>query len=167
MQNYKIIPISEEHILGYNQAVDQVARERKYLAFLIGPSLEMSREFVKENIAGDWPHVIAIVDNRVVGWCDISSIHRQVAEHVGSLGIGVLDAFRGIGIGRALMQAALEAAKDKGLTRIELTVRENNKKAIELYKKIGFVIEGLHRNAIRIDGNYQNYISMALLLNEI
>lgn len=163
MENYQIIPITEDHILGYNQAVDQVAKERKYLAFLIGPSIEMSQDFVKENLAGNWPHVVAIVDNKVVGWCDISSIHRQVAEHVGSLGIGVIDGFRGMGIGEALMIKALELAKDKGLTRIELTVRENNTRAIELYKKLGFVVEGLHKNAIRIDGKYENYLSMALL----
>lgn len=163
MDNYKIIPITAEHILGYNQAVDQVAKERKYLAFLIGPPIEMSKAFVKENLEGNWPHVVAIVDNKVVGWCDISSIHRHVAEHVGSLGIGVLDSFRGMGIGKALMLKALELAKDKGLTRIELTVRENNTRAIELYKKLGFVTEGLHQNAIRIDGKYENYISMALL----
>jgi hypothetical protein len=42
------------------------------------------------------PHIVAIVDGKVVGWCDISSsIHRQVAEHVGSLGIGVLEEYRG------------------------------------------------------------------------
>lgn len=163
MKSYSIVPISEEHILGYNQAVDTVAREHKYLAFLSGPSIEMSTAFVKENMAGNWPHVVAVVDNKIVGWCDISSIHRQVAEHVGSLGIGVLDGFRGMGIGEALMRAALDLAKRKGLTRIELTVRENNTRAIELYKKLGFVAEGLHQNAIRIDGKYENYISMALL----
>ena len=163
MKYYKIIPISEEYILGFNQAVDKVAREQKYLAFLTGPSLEMSTSFVKENIAGNWPHVVAVVDKKVVGWCDISSIHRHVAEHVGSLGIGVLDEFRGEGIGEALMRSALELAKDKGLTRIQLTVREHNTRAIELYKKLGFVTEGLHRNSIRINGQYENYVSMALI----
>jgi ribosomal protein S18 acetylase RimI-like enzyme len=165
MSNYTIVPILEDHIKEYNSAVDKVARERKYLAFLVGPTIEMSRSFVQENIKENWPHVVATIkDEKVVGWCDISSVHRQVAEHVGSLGIGVLEEYRGIGIGEALMLAALQRAKDKGLTRVQLTVRENNIRAIELYKKLAFVEEGLHKNAIRIDGQYENYISMALLL---
>ena len=163
MKNYKIIPITEDHIKEYNNAVDKVARERKYLAFLIGPTMDMSRAFVRENIDGNWPHVVAIIDGKVVGWCDISSIHRQVAEHVGSMGVGVLEEYRGQGIGEALVRAALQKAKTKGLTRVELTVRENNTRAIELYKKLGFVTEGLHKNGIRIDGKYENYLSMALL----
>jgi len=62
-----------------------------------------------------------------------------------------------------LIRAALNKAKAIGLTRIELTVRENNKRAIALYEKEGFLIEGLHRNAVRIDTKYENQISMALL----
>ncbi len=50
------------------------------------------------------------------------------------------------------------------ITRIELTVRENNKPAISLYEKLGFVVEGLHRNAVRIGTEYENHLRMALLL---
>jgi RimJ/RimL family protein N-acetyltransferase len=98
--------------------------------------------------------------------CDITSLHRPVFAHSGALGIGVLAPFRGQGIGEALMQAAIEKAWHKGLTRIELTVREYNKPAIALYEKLGFKVEGLHQNAVCIDGEYENHISMALLLKE-
>lgn len=162
-QNFTIVPIKYDHINEYNLVVGKVARERKYLAFLEGPCLEMSQSFVKENIEEDWPHFVAIMDGKIIGWCDISSLHRDVCKHSGSLGVGVLDEYRGRGVGELLMRAALQKAKSKGLTRIELTVRENNIRAIELYKKLGFVVEGLHINAIRIDGHYENYISMALL----
>ncbi len=123
----------------------------------------MARSFVLENIQDDWPHFVAIVEESVVGWCDITSLHRQAFAHAGSLGIGVLTSYRGQGIGVALIQAALNKAQAIGLTRIELTVRENNKRAIALYEKQGFLIEGLHRNAVRIGTKYENQISMALL----
>ncbi len=161
--NYQILPITEEHIEGFRAAVDSVAREHKYLAFLEGPPLEMARSFVLENIQGNWPHFIALVEGKVVGWCDITSLHRHAFAHTGSLGIGVLGPYREQGIGLALIRAALDQAKEIGLTRIELTVREKNKRAIALYEKEGFLIEGLHRNAVRIDTKYENQISMALL----
>ena len=166
MQNYEIIPIAEEHIESFRSAVGSVARERKYLAFLDEPSLEMSRTFVLENLQGNWPHFVAISNGKVVGWCDITSLHRPVFAHSGALGIGVLAPYRGQGIGEALMRKAIEKAKALGLTRTELTVRENNKPAISLYEKLGFVVEGLHRNAVRIGTEYENHISMALLFEK-
>lgn len=166
MQDYKIMPITEQCIEGFREAVGNVARERKYLAFLDAPSFEMAHAFVMENLKDNWPHFVAIIEGTVVGWCDISSLHRPVFTHSGSLGVGVLASFRGHGIGEALMRAAIEKARARGLTRIELTVRERNKPAIALYEKLGFQVEGLHRNAVRIDNEYENHISMALLLDE-
>ena len=55
------------------------------------------------------------------------------------------------------------AAKDFGLQRVELTVRENNVNAIALYKKVGFEIEGVQREAILVDGKHENLILMGLL----
>ena len=124
VSNYQILPITEDHIEGFRAAVDSVAREHKYLAFLEGPPLEMARSFVLENIQGNWPHFVALVEGKVVGWCDITSLHRHAFAHSGSLGIGVLAPYRGQGIGVALIRAALNKAKEIGLTRIELTVPE-------------------------------------------
>ncbi len=163
MQNYEITSITEEHIESFRSAVGSVAREHKYLAFLDEPSLEMSRAFVLENLQGNWPHFVAISAGKVIGWCDITSLHRPVFAHSGALGIGVLPPYRGQGLGEALIRKAIEKAKALGLTRIELTVRENNKPAISLYEKLGFVVEGLHRNAVCIGTEYENHISMALL----
>ena len=89
---------------------------------------------------------------------------RPVYAHCGILGIGIMKAYREQGIGKALIQKTLEKARHMGLTRIELAVREDNTHAIALYKKLGFVTEGLQLNAIRVEGVYQNLITMGLLL---
>jgi RimJ/RimL family protein N-acetyltransferase len=166
MADVEIIPINEEHIQGFWSAVDSVARECKYLAFLEGPPINTTRDFVLENIEDNWPHFIAVCDDRVIGWCDISALDRPVFAHVGSLGIGILAPYRGQGIGKKLLQTAIQKAEQKGLTRIELTVREKNKSAIALYEKFGFRIEGIHKNAVRIEGNYEDHVFMALLLGD-
>jgi ribosomal protein S18 acetylase RimI-like enzyme len=160
---FEIIPIEKQYIEGFCAAVDSVSREHKYLAFLEGPPIDMAEDFVLNNLKYHWPHLVALAEGKVVGWCDITALDRPVFAHAGSLGIGVLASYRGHGIGRALIQAALEKAKQKALTRIELTVRENNKPAIALYKKFGFLEEGLHVNAVCINGVYEHHISMALL----
>ena len=160
---YEIIPIQESHIEGFWSAVDSVARERKYLAFLEGPPIQLTRDFVLDQINNNWPQLVAIHNGTIVGWCDISPLDRPIFAHTGTLGMGVIAAYRGKGIGNALIDAALQKAKQKGFTRIELTVREHNKPAISLYQKFGFEIEGIHKNAVCIDGHYENHISMALL----
>ncbi|MBA2652257.1 MAG: GNAT family N-acetyltransferase [Tatlockia sp.] len=164
--NVEIIPVTEEYIEGFWSAVDSVARERKYLAFLEGPPISNTKDFVLQNIKDNWPHFIALWEGRVIGWCDISTLDRPVFAHIGSLGMGILAPYRGFGIGYKLLQTTIQKAEQKGLTRIELTVRENNKPAIALYEKFGFEIEGIHKNGVCIDGKYENHIFMAHLLGD-
>lgn len=161
--NFNIVPIEEKHIEGFWHAVDSVARERKYLAFLEGPPIHTTKSFIQNNINDGCPHFVALSEEKIIGWCDITSLGRPVFNHVGSLGIGVLANYRGQGVGGTLIRAALQQAKIKGLTRIELTVFENNKPAIALYEKLGFVVEGIHKNKSYIDGQYEDHIFMALL----
>jgi len=164
--DYRIIPIAEEHIESFRMVLDSVARERRYLSFLEAPSPEEVRAFVLGNIRKGHPQFVALVEGRVVGWCDVLPINRPTQAHSGVLGIGITSEYRGRGIGTALMQATLEEAKAVGLTRLELTVREDNKHAIALYERLGFVHEGVKRNAVRVDGRYENLLFMALLLDQ-
>jgi ribosomal protein S18 acetylase RimI-like enzyme len=164
--DFEIVPIAEGHISGFWAAVDSVARESRFLASLEGPKIESSRAFVLEGLRENRPHFVALHESTVIGWCDISPLRRPLHAHAGVLGMGVLAQFRGRGVGKALIIAAIEKAKAIGLTRIELMVREDNKRAVALYERVGFVVEGLKRRSTRIEGAYFNDLVMALLLPE-
>ncbi len=84
-------------------------------------------------------------------------------SHCGSVGMGLLPAFRGRRIGERLLRACLDKAPTQGLTRIELQVRADNERAIALYRRLGFETEGVQRNAMRFDGVHYDAVSMALL----
>ena len=161
--NYEIVQITDEHIEGFRDAVDFVARERLYLMALEGFSLERAQTYVSWNRTKNLPHLIALDNNHVVGWCDIRTLDVPSAKHSGILGMGLIKSHRGKGLGEKLIHTTLTATKEVGLTRVELTVRETNLPAIALYKKVGFEIEGIQRNAICIDGVYTNHIAMAIL----
>ena len=44
-------------------------------------------------------------------------------------------------------------------------MRANNLNAIELYKRVGFRVEGVQRDAIRVNGDYENLILMGMLFD--
>jgi RimJ/RimL family protein N-acetyltransferase len=158
-----IVPIEEGHIEGFHRALDFVARERRYLSFLEAPPLESTRAFVLDNIKRGRPEFVAVAAGDLVGWCDVLPKERPIYARTGVLGMGLLPPFRGQGIGAALIRRSLDAARAFGLHRVELTVRENNASAVRLYKKVGFEVEGLQRDAVRVDGVYENVIFMAVL----
>ena len=159
----EIVPIAPDHAESFHRALDTVARERRYLAFLEAPPLESTRAFVLNNIEQGYPQLVALSEHEVVGWCDVLPKPRPVHAHIGVLGVALLPAFRGQGHGERLMRQTLEAARAFGLHRVELTVRQNNTNAIALYRKIGFEIEGLMRDAIKVDGIYEKVVLMGLL----
>jgi ribosomal protein S18 acetylase RimI-like enzyme len=164
MDAVEIVPITQDHIDGFHRALDFVAREGRYLAFVEGPPLENTRAFVLDHIQRGHPQFVAVSAGEVVGWCDVTPKERPIYAHGGVLGIGLLPRFRGQGIGTNLIRSTLAATRTIGLHRVELTVRQNNTRAIELYRKVGFVVEGLQRDAVQIDGLYENIVCMAILL---
>jgi hypothetical protein len=71
---------------------------------------------------------------------------------------------RGKGLGRQLILAAVDAARERGFERIELDVVASNERARALYAQVGFVEEGVRRRARKFDGQYDDDVIMALLL---
>lgn len=98
----------------------------------------------------------------------IASIHSNQAErkkHIGTLGIVIKKEYWGLKLGRFLMEYLIDWAKLNNITRkIQLASNEENQKAISLYKKLGFEIEGIIKEDTFIDGRYNNTVLMGLIL---
>jgi RimJ/RimL family protein N-acetyltransferase len=63
------------------------------------------------------------------------------------------------------MERTLEAARALPLARVELAVRADKARAIALYRKVGFEVEGRRQRAMQVDGVYYDDIIMALLFD--
>ena len=91
--------------------------------------------------------LLAESDGLVVGNLTLWQEPNPRRRHVASLGMAVRDDWVGRGVGTALMAAALDLADNwLGLTRLELTVWSDNEAAQALYRKFGFVQEGVARD---------------------
>ena len=162
--NLRIVPIAENHVASFRECLDTVAREKKYLAQIEALPLERIKGFVRDSIANDVAQFVALDSERVVGWCDIFPHWAAAQMHCGTLGMGVLPAYRGRGIGRQLLTICIAKAHLRGITRIVLEAREDNSRAIGLYQKMGFCLETRTRKALRFDGEYYDGVQMSLVL---
>ena len=92
------------------------------------------QSFVSELSLSDRHYIVATHKNLVVGYVGL----WKTGDDLNLLKIAVLPQFRKLGIGFKLMQQASDYRKEQHLDKYFLEVRENNEKAIKLYKKFGF-----------------------------
>ncbi|HYS71881.1 MAG TPA: GNAT family N-acetyltransferase [Thermoplasmata archaeon] len=104
---------------------------------------------------------VADVDGRLVGQVDAHISTYPKAHHVASLGIAIVKAYRALGIGRALMERALAWMKAQGAEKATLEVFSTNDRAIALYRKMGFEVEGARKRQFKIRGQYVDDVYMA------
>lgn len=168
---YDIRPARPDHAAGIiallrsvaSEPVNNILREPGEALFTV----EQERDFLAgQALRPDWLAFVALAeDGAVIGMITIDGKRRQAVRHRGALGISVAAAWRGQGVGRALMDHAIQGARDTGVfTRIELTVLARNETAIRLYERVGFQTEGRSQRALLRNGEYLDELIMALLL---
>ncbi|PLT28120.1 GNAT family N-acetyltransferase [Peribacillus deserti] len=105
--------------------------------------------------------LIAEVNGKLAGFsrCEGNSFKRF--SHKAEFGIGIQKDYWGLGIGKQMLQTSIDWAEANGIKKITLAVLETNEKAIALYRRYGFEIEGVLKKDKRLsDGNYYNTILM-------
>lgn len=108
--------------------------------------------------------LVAEVNRDIVGVLSYSGGRRKATRHVASLGLSVRAAWQGHGVGTDLLTEAIRRAKESGcIRRLELYVYADNERAIRLYKRLGFVTEGVREKAVLREGQYIDELAMALL----
>lgn len=109
--------------------------------------------------------LVATIDDKIVSIASITSNQKARYKHVGTFGIVISEQFCGLGLGRKIMDYLIEWANSNGITKkISLVTREDNDRAIALYKKVGFEEEGILKKENYINGVYYNTVMMSLIL---
>ncbi len=110
--------------------------------------------------------LVAIMDEAIIGTVSVKAAEQYRISHVGEIGISVLKAYWGMGLGTMLLEEALFWARENGvLFRLELDVQARNDRAVHLYKKLGFQIEAtMKRGARKDNGEFLDVYRMSLLI---
>ena len=149
------------------EALTRIYADRNAYSQTLQLPFQNTEVWRKRLATNDDAHIglVATVAGAVVGNLGITRYTRPRRAHVGEIGMGVRDDWQGKGVGSALLQAALDLADNwLGLRRIELHVHADNERAIALYRKFGFAVEGTHRAYAIRNGEYIDSLSMARLI---
>ena len=116
-----------------------------------------------------YPHAAVYVaersDGAIVGRLSLARDTHPASTHVADLGLMVAKDARRMGVGWALMDAAVEWARGNGVRKIELHVFPWNEPAIHLYERFGFEREGLRKGHYHRAGEDVDAILMAYALS--
>ncbi|PMC40468.1 GNAT family N-acetyltransferase [Bacillus sp. UMB0899] len=109
--------------------------------------------------------LVAEIKGEIVGFsrCEGNKLKRTL--HKVEFGVCVLKEYWGNGIGQNLLKESILWSDANGIKKISLSVLETNQKAIKLYEKYGFEVEGVLKNdKVLSDGKYYHTVLMGRLL---
>lgn len=115
-------------------------------------------------IDGDDCIQIALEGEKIVGYIHAERGKFNRTRHTAYIVTGVLQSHRAKGIGTALFSRIDQWARENRITRLELTVECRNEPAKHLYEKSGFVVEGIRKSSMYVNGNYIDEYYMAKIL---
>ena len=114
--------------------------------------------------------LLAMTDDgsKVIGELDFRSFNRRVLAHHGQFGISVDQAWRGKGIGTALIRVMLDWARTHPtLEKVTLGAFATNHRAIRLYERMGFKLEGRREKFFKVGpGKYVDDVQMSIWVKQ-
>ena len=152
----QIRPARDDDRLALAVLFAAVAEERDGIA--TEPPVDIEARAASWTLDGT---LVAVAGAEIVG-----SLHIDLSRYgFGEIGMAVAREWRGRGAGSALLAAAIEWARERGLHKLTLAVFPHNEAAIALYRKFGFVEEGRRVKQIRrASGELWDTVEMGLLL---
>lgn len=147
-----------------------IGGESDFLTFgmaQFGRSVEQEEDFIENTLRKENAlFIIAEVNGEVVGNLNFSGGPRKRTAHVGEFGVSILKKYWGNGIGEELIKYLISWSKSSGIVRkINLRVRTDNTRGIYLYKKLGFLEEGIVKRDFLINGEFYDSLLMGLLID--
>lgn len=111
------------------------------------------------------PVLVAARDGAVVGWGSLNPFNpRKAYDFVADFSVYVERAWRGKGVGGALLRALIARAKQLGYHKLVLSAFPWNAGGMALYQKYGFRTVGIYKEQGLLDGKWVDTIIMEKIL---
>jgi RimJ/RimL family protein N-acetyltransferase len=157
-----------EDSCGIIDTVRSNAFERSYILMEhYGKDVESEKEYIGGLDNAKNLLIVAATGDEIVGCLaalQADGGRRPETAHILHVGLHIREAFRGIGIGPTLLDYTLAWAGEMGFKKLEANIFTTNKRSLSMFKKAGFVEEGVRKNRIQVGREFINEVLMGKLL---
>lgn len=163
-------PANENDAADLLHLLEAVVAEQVYIGMEMPPAdADDERSWIRQlqNRRRVLP-LVADDNGRAVGMLTLTpGQFGQKDAHVAALGMMVAPTHRGRGIGRAMVEYAIEWAREHAYEKVQLQVFSSNSRALSLYRTMGFEEEGRRHRAFKLpEVGYADGVMMALFLEQ-
>lgn len=166
-QTLTIRPARKEDAAAVIDYLSIIGGESDYLTFGqggFGATTEREEAFIEDMARSDNQLMLgAWLGGELAGHLGFNAGQRERTRHMGEVGVTVRKKYWSLGIGSELLKYLLAWARESRVIRkINLRVRSDNRRAIALYQRLGFVEEGLITREFMIDRIFYDCIQMGI-----
>ncbi|ELY46202.1 GNAT family N-acetyltransferase [Natronorubrum tibetense] len=162
---FHIRPARQEDLTGIVGAIRQVAEEKTYIeAESVADEIDHQDALLRHNEIESRMFFVATVEDEVVGWVHLHAPELEKLSHTAELTVGVLEEYRGHGIGSHLLSRGLEWAGANGYERVYQSVPSSNEDAIAFLEGHDWETEAVREDHYKLNGHYVDEVMMALVL---
>jgi ribosomal protein S18 acetylase RimI-like enzyme len=155
----------EEDLTGLVGAIRQAIGGGAYVdAETVADIVDTEGVLLRHNELESRMFFVACVENEVVGWVHLKHPELEKLDHTAELTVGVLEAYRGHGIGSHLLERGLEWAASEGYEKIYNSIPATNQAAIDFLGARGWEEEARRRDHYKMNGEYVDEVMMAKVL---
>ncbi len=160
-----IRPAKQQDLNGIVGVMRQVAEENDYLvAESVVDLLDHEEVVFRHNDLESRIFFVATVDEEVVGWVHLRSPNYEKLSHTAECTMGVLDEFRGHGIGSQLMERGLQWASEHGYEKVYQSIPATNQGAVRFLEDHRWETEAIRKAHYKIDDQYVAEQQMGVML---
>ncbi|GAB3674881.1 N-acetyltransferase family protein [Halopiger thermotolerans] len=162
---FHIRPARQGDLTGIVGAIREVAAEKTYIeAETVADEIDHEEALLRHNDLESRMFFVATVEDEVVGWVHLHAPELDKLSHTAELTVGVLEAYRGRGIGSHLLERGLEWAGANGYEKVYQSVPATNEDAIAFLEAHDWETEAVREDHYKIDGDYVDEVMMAVEL---
>jgi ribosomal protein S18 acetylase RimI-like enzyme len=155
----------QDDLGGLVGAIRRVAEAGTYIeAETVADVIDHEEVLLRHNELESRVFFVATVEGEVVGWVHLDAPEIEKLAHTAELTLGVLEEYRGHGIGSHLLERGLEWAAANGYEKIYEGIPATNESAIDFLESHGWEVEAVRTDHYRIDGEYVDEVMMAVSL---
>ncbi|WP_336034990.1 GNAT family N-acetyltransferase [Halobacterium yunchengense] len=162
---FVVRPAHQSDLTGLVGAIRQVAEDGRYIeAESVADVIDHEEVLLRHNDLEERMFFVATVGEDVVGWVHVAGSELDKLQHTAELTVGVIDSYRGHGIGSHLLERGLEWAGSRGYEKIYNSVPASNEDAIAFLEAHGWETEATRADHYKLGDEYVEEVMLAVRL---